>query len=364
MALLQYKCPNCGGALEYDSEASRVKCPYCDTEFPVEAFAALDAELNETVEDNIVFTSATTDGYSASEMNGMVSYLCESCGAEIVTEATTSASSCPYCDNPVVMMGNLSGDLKPELILPFKLNKEAAMAGFKNHLTGKKLLPKAFVETNHLQEVKGMYVPFWLYDSTADASIKYSATISHSYVEGDYDVEDTEHYSVFRSGRLSFENVPVDGSKKLPNDLTESLEPFDFSQAVPFQTAYMAGFYADKYDVTSDECVKRAGERMTNSTEDEFRKTVMGYDSVSADATHINVKSGRAKYVLLPVWILTTKWNDAIYTFAMNGQTGKFIGNLPCDKKLKNKIFWKTFAISAAIALAIRFIIAIPWYIF
>lgn len=145
---------------------------------------------------------------------------------------------------------------------------------------------------------------------------------------------------------------------------TESLEPFDFSQAVPFQTAYMAGFYADKYDVTSDECVKRAGERMTNSTEDEFRKTVMGYDSVSADATHINVKSGRAKYVLLPVWILATKWNDAIYTFAMNGQTGKFIGNLPCDKKLKNKIFWKTFAIFAAIVLAIRFIIAIPWYIF
>ena len=350
---IQYKCPKCGGALEFEAGAQNVKCPYCDTEFPIEIFAELDKELSEQAEDNVNFETSTTEGYSESEASGMVSYLCESCGAEIVTDATTSATSCPYCDNPIVMQGNLKGHLKPELIIPFKLDKAKAMDAFSKHLSGKKLLPRSFVSNNHLEEVKGIYVPFWLYDSDADASIAYQAIRENNFSDSDYDVNVKEYFSVFRAGDISFENVPVDGSKKLENNLTESVEPYDFSEAVPFASAYMAGYYADKYDVTSEACSERAGQRMVNSTAEEFKKTVTGYTSVNVSSSHINIKRGTAKYVLLPMWLLTTKWNDTVYTFAMNGQTGKFVGNLPCDNSLKKKYFFKTFLSVACIAFLV-----------
>ena len=360
---IEYKCPKCGGTLSFDSNVQNVKCAYCSTEFPIETFQSLDEELNGQVEDNINFENETAEEYSENEIEGMLSYVCESCGAEVVTAATTAATSCPYCDNRIILQGNLKGDLKPELVIPFKYDKQAAMDGFAKHMEGKKLLPAAFMANNHLEEIKGVYVPFWFYDSTADASIRYDATAEHTYEDGDYEVKVQEHYSVFRAGEISFENVPVDGSKKLPNDLTESVEPYDLSEAVPFSTAYLAGFYADKYDVTEDECSARAGDRMKNSTAKEFMSTVTGYTWVTTKESHINIKSGKAKYALLPVWLLTTTWNDEKYTFAMNGQTGKFVGNLPCDKSLKTGFFFKTFGKWAGIVAAVWFLFAFVIYV-
>ena len=56
----------------------------------------------------------------------------------------------------------------------------------------------------------------------------------------------------------------------MPDDLMESLEPFYFKDAVDFQTAYLSGYLADKYDVAEEECVDRANLRIKQSTEQEF----------------------------------------------------------------------------------------------
>ena len=112
----------------------------------------------------------------------------------------------------------------------------------------------------------------------------------------------------------------------------ESIEPFDFSEAVDFQTAYLAGYLADKYDVTAEESIERANERIRRSTEQVFADTVEGlYATVVPEQVSIQLKNGKAKYALYPVWLLTTKWRGKQYLFAMNGQTGKFVGDLPAD---------------------------------
>ena len=125
----------------------------------------------------------------------------------------------------------------------------------------------------------------------------------------------------------------------------ESIEPFDFKEAVDFQTAYLAGYFADKYDVTAEECEGRANERIRHSTEDAFRDTVRGYSSVVP------------KYALYPVWILQTKWKGDNYIFAMNGQTGKFVGNLPTDKSAFARWFLGTTGIVGVIAYIILYLI-------
>ena len=351
-ALLEYKCPCCGGAIAFDSSVQKMKCPYCDTEFEMDALRAQDEALRqeqEQTEDMSWDTSAGSD-WQPGEMEGMRVYTCRSCGGEIVGDENTGATACPYCGNPVVMSGAFAGALRPDLVIPFKLDKEAAKKAFAKHLQGKRLLPKAFKDQNHIDEIKGIYVPFWLFNAEADADLRYRATRVHTWSDSNYNYTETQYFSVVRSGSLAFDNVPVDGSTKMADDLMESIEPFDLRDAVDFQTAYLAGYLADKYDVTAEESIDRANQRIRESTEDAFRGTVNGYATVLPERSNLRLKNGKAKYALYPVWLLNTTWQNQKFTFAMNGQTGKFVGNLPMDKGAFRRWFWGvTAAVTAAV---------------
>ncbi len=348
--LQEYKCPCCGGAIAFDSTLQKMKCPYCDTEFEMEALQGYDAALKGERADDMHWDTAAGSEWSADEAKGLRSYICKSCGGEIVGDATTAATSCPFCGNPVVMMEQLAGALKPDLVIPFKLDKKAAKAGLERHVSGKRLLPKVFRDQNHIDEIKGVYVPVWLFDTEADAEVRYRATTVRTWSDPDYDYTETSHFLVQRGGSIGFEHVPVDGSEKMPDALMESIEPYDFSGAVDFQTAYLAGYLADKYDVTAEQSVSRANERVKRSTEQAFERTVQGYESVVTESSSIQLRGGRARYALYPVWLLNTTWNGNRYTFAMNGQTGRFVGDLPVDKAAARRWrFWLTVGCGAAI---------------
>ena len=330
--LQEYKCPCCGGAIAFDSTIQKMKCPYCDTEFEMDVLKGYDAELQDEEADNMDWETTAGGEWEEGETDGLRTYVCKSCGGEIVGDANTAATSCPFCDNPIVMMGQFSGTLKPDLVIPFKLNKKAAKEGLVKHLTGKRLLPKIFKDQNHIDEIKGVYVPFWLFDTDVDAKVRYKATKVRTWSDSNYNYTKTSYFMVHRGGSIGFEDVPVDGSTKMADDLMESIEPFNCAEAVDFQTAYLAGYLADKYDVTAEESIDRANERVKKSTEQAFAETVIGYETVTAENTSVQFHGGKARYALYPVWLLNTTWTGNRYTFAMNGQTGKFVGDLPVDK--------------------------------
>ncbi len=359
-AILEYKCPCCGGVIEYDSTSQQMKCPYCDTVFDEETLRGYDDVLKQDKEDDMVWETAAGSEWQEGETEGMAVYTCQSCGGEIVADSVTGATKCPYCDNPVIMTKQFAGDLRPDYVIPFKLDKKAAKAALRKHFEGKRLLPKVFKDENHIDEIKGIYVPFWLFDADADANIRYKATRVRVWSDSDYDYTETSHYAVHRAGNIGFERVPVDGSTRMEDDLMESIEPFDFSEAVDFQTAYLSGFLADRYDVTAEESIDRANERVKRSTEMAFAATVEGYNSVTPEHSSIHLSNGSAKYALYPVWLLNTSWNGEKYTFAMNGQTGKFVGNLPVDKAA----YWKWLGGVTGIASVVGFIVLyILWMI-
>ncbi len=351
MSVLQeYKCPCCNGAIEFDSNSQKMKCPYCSSEFEMETLAAYDAELSNQPEENMTWETAPGSQWSEGETDNMRIYCCNTCGGEIVADETTGATHCPFCGNPVVMMGQFAGDLKPDLVIPFKLDKKDAIAALNNYYKGKKLLPKVFKDQNHIKEVKGLYVPVWLFDTDADAHVRYKATRTRVWSDSQYNYTETSHYSVTRAGGIGFENVPVDGSTKMDDTLMESIEPFHIADAVNFQTAYLSGYLADKYDVDSEASIARANERIRKSTEDAFAETVRGYDSVMAVNSNICLNNGCAKYALYPVWILNTQWNGKKFTFALNGQTGKVAGDLPMDKgAFRRWLFGMTAGVTAAV---------------
>ena len=337
-----YKCPACTGPLRFDSATGKLQCDFCGSSYEVAEIEKLYAEKDaqaagafrqaeEQAAADGEWTAASGSDWGADAEKLRV-YSCPSCGAELICDETTSATSCPYCGNNTIVPGQFSGALKPDYVLPFKLDKAAAVAALKKHYGGKKLLPKAFSNENHIEEVKGVYVPFWLYDAEADARGSYEGLTTESHREGDYNVTTTQHYDVRREGTAVFTRVPVDGSSKMPNAHMDAIEPFDYSELKPFSTAYLPGFLADRYDEDSNACAERARTRMLNSTAQALHETTHGYSEVNTLHEDINLSKLKAHYALLPVWMLHTRWKDNDFLFAMNGQTGRLIGDLPVDK--------------------------------
>lgn len=332
--ILEYECPCCGGKVEFDSSIQKMKCPYCDSEFDMEAMRAHDEALEQeqTAPEDEAW-ELEQQQFLDEEKEGLTVYRCKSCGGEIVTDRTTAATHCPYCGAPVIMVGNLSDDLKPDGIIPFQLDKKAAIAALKQHMTGKKLLDKRFASDSHLEEIKGVYIPFWLFDAEASGQARFRATRVRSWETPRERCTETSYFDVSRAGKMSFRQIPVDGSEKAPDDLMESVEPFDYSAVVPFQTGYLSGYMADRYDVHSDKCRQRAHERAKRSVEHALRGTVSGYNTVQTELCSVHLEHPGAKYVLCPVWLLTSSFEGQTYLFAVNGQTGKIAGNMPLNKK-------------------------------
>lgn len=356
----QYKCPCCGGAINFDTSVQKMKCPYCDTEFEMDVMASYENEKASDQNDDMEWDTSGMKEWQEGEEEGIRIYVCKSCGGEIVADENTAATSCPYCDNPIVLKSNVTGMLKPDYIIPFKYDKKAAKERFKMHLKDKKFLPKVFKTENHMDEIKGLYVPYWLFDSKAQAKIRYRATRNHFFSDSNYDYHEIKHYAVVRGGDIAFEHVPVDGASKLDDTLMESLEPFDFKDAVPFANGYLAGYMADKYDVDEGASRGRANERIRNSTADFFRNTVKGYDTVEYEGGNIQLQGGKASYAMYPAWIMTTTWQGKQYLFAMNGQTGKFVGDLPMDKSVAAKTFLK---VGGSVAVLVFAALTGMWFI-
>ena len=124
--VMEYKCPACGGAMEFDSKTQQLKCPYCDTQISVEEWERQNAKDQGTAQ----WTSTGNETWSQEETQDMKVYVCQSCGGEIIAEQTTGASSCPFCGNKIVVKGQFAGDLKPDRIIPFKLDKKAAKESY------------------------------------------------------------------------------------------------------------------------------------------------------------------------------------------------------------------------------------------
>lgn len=248
--------------------------------------------------------------------------------------------------------------LKPDYIIPFKKTKEEAIAALKAFYQGKRLLPAAFTRDNRIQEIQGLYVPFWLFDSSADAWASFEATQVRQRETTTERITEIDYYDCKRSGSADFAKIPADGSTKMDDTFMESIEPFDYSELQPFSAAYLTGYLSDKYDVDADANAGRIDERVTASMVEALQATVDGYDSCDVRESAVTKRGGSVAYAMVPVWILTTKYDGTPYTFMMNGQTGKFVGSLPIDQKKLQLYTALSFIITFLVLFGIIFHVA------
>ncbi len=325
MDAVQYKCPNCGGGLLFDADKQDFKCEYCDSVFKEEDFFDKDENLNvETVE------SETSD----ENFENAVLYVCPSCGAEIVTDETTAATTCYYCSNPVVLSGKLSGELKPDMIVPFKIDKKGAIDKFKEMCGKKKFLPKNFISESRLEEIKGVYFPYWYIDCETNGSMNAKSRHIRSWIVGDIKYTETTVKGHFRQGEMQIRNMPEAALKSKDKDIMRYVCPFDSRDLVPFSMSYLSGYFAERRNIDYKEIENDVDSKIKIFSTDKLKSSINEVN-VSVTDSLINIGEKRWRYNLLPVWVLSYKHKDKNYIYALNGQTGKVYGELPvCNKKL------------------------------
>lgn len=345
--VMEYLCPCCGAGLRFSGTEQELTCEYCDNHFEIDAVKA----FNETQEaDAFQWEEQTFQSWSETESECLQTFICQSCGGELTTDEHTAATFCPYCDSPTILPGRVSGSIRPDGVLPFQKTKADAQQAFAQLCKKKPLLPKDFCTQNRIEKISGIYIPFWLYDCSGTYNGQYKATRVSHWSDSRYHYTKTDHYLLKRQASAEFSGIPMDGSSKTNDTIMESIEPFDLSKIVDFQTAYLSGYFADKYDVSSTSGQARIEQRVGDTLQDIVSRTFAGYSSVIPTDKNLQVSHGTAKYVLLPVWMLHTKYQGKSYLFAMNGQTGKMTGTFPiCPRR---SLSWFAGICAAVTALA------------
>jgi len=342
---LDNKCPSCGASITFNIEKQLWHCEYCDSEFNLD-------DLNKRTSN-----ASTIENNKVRETIDVNEFTCKNCGAKVITDELNVSTFCVYCGNVAILQNKLTGIYAPDYIIPFKNTKNEIIESFKNLQKGRPLMPKLFNDPKNIEKITGIYIPFWLFDvNVSGNAIFYGEKIS-SWTSGDYRYTKTDTYELERNADISFLKVPVDAASRFPNDLMQSIEPFDYEKLVKYNHAYLAGFLAEKYDVDENMSKENAITRSVNSTIDEMKSTCPFYSGVRLKNESLNKCLKNSDYVFLPVWLLNVNYNNKTYTFAMNGQSGEMVGNIPIHKG-KAILMW------ISVFLVSFLVLSIGWWLF
>ncbi|KXZ17875.1 hypothetical protein AXI59_01085 [Bacillus nakamurai] len=332
--IISYKCPNCGDDMVFDSTSGKLTCHSCGRQDQIES---LPKEY-------------ITTRFSEHEAN---EYRCENCGAVLMTEAETTATTCGFCGGAAVLADRLSGNLAPTMVIPFTISKDEAMSAFKKWCRNGRLTPKGFMSADRVKNITGMYVPFWMFDLNSKVQVNAVCTRVHHYDDGEYRVTETEYFNAFRDINLDYLKIPVDASEKMNDELMDKLEPYSYSGLKEFNTAYLAGYIAEKYNYTDDDLLPRAKDKISHYIDSYVRSTFSGYTTVDITDEDIDTNKMNSFYVLLPVWMVSYDYERTEHIFAMNGQTGKVVGKPPISS---GKVAAWFGGIAAGTFLALRLV--------
>lgn len=346
MDALDNKCPACGAKIAFNPVNQMWDCEYCASKFTLEDMQKYNNASNQEA-------NTVDQLMPESSLNNVDVYRCKNCGAEIMADPNTTSTFCVYCGSTAILKDRINQGRAPNYIIPFKNVKEDAIAGFKKLTKWRILAPKCFKDSKNIKKITGVYIPFWAYDLEANGEVEFEASDIKTWSDSKYRYRKVDRYSIRKSGHFDFNKVLADASSRFPNDLMDSLEPFNFNDLTAYNHAYLSGFLAEKYDVDEVEGLKRVSGR-TNATAVELMQQTVGHQTSKVTNNGIRVSARYTHYIMLPVWMVNIKYNNKNYTFAMNGQTGKMIGNIPIG--IKETIIWSLIFFVILFILGIIFV--------
>ncbi|PHV71943.1 DNA helicase PriA [Sporanaerobium hydrogeniformans] len=321
-----YKCLSCKAGLEFDPASQKWKCHYCFSSFEKAELDAVYGKEEEKQEETL------------KESKVLDSYFCSNCGAELIADETTAATFCVYCKSPSIIKRRFEGEFKPRYVIPFKLTYEQAKEIYQSWMKKHVLAPTHFKRKEEVDKITGIYVPFWLFNSQVKGNIVGEGTKIRTWYQGDYQYTQTKYYEVEREGYSEYEKVPIDGSQKLEDALMEKIEPYEYKDLKDFNSAYISGFMAERYDVDSQKAQSSMENRVKQYMSSRLEATITEYNTFIPHSTNYEVKKRESSYAMMPLYILVNEYKGKMHEFVINGQTGKVAGNTPIS--FKNQLLY------------------------
>ena len=321
----KYTCKKCEAELFWDSESQQLKCEYCGQLYDPE-------EFNDTNEQAgcVVKNENTTDD---SQGFALLKYICDGCGAEVITAAGTLATTCVHCGRALSMNKKLEGIFKPDYVIPFAIAKPKAIELYKQYIKGF-CIPKEFSEEAQVEKIKGLYVPFWLHSFRDDSTAEFQCEKEIVSRRNDDKVVTHQKYQVNMAATTLFDKLPTDALTKMDDKIMDALEPFNYQRIEEFHPGYMAGYYAEEYNEDVVETFPRARKRAVEAIKVLMKDSInKKYDTIYMTKFNDAIITHSADYAMLPIWLLTVTYQNKQYIFAVNGVTGKVAGRVPLDVK-------------------------------
>jgi DNA-directed RNA polymerase subunit RPC12/RpoP len=337
-----FRCPRCAGIISYDAGDQELVCPYCGYKQPV------GARVVGLAADRFEFTLETLGESERGWGIARQSIQCASCNAVFTSSEGELSTTCPFCgSNRVSTQAAMHDTIRPGYLIPFSVERETCRTSVRDWLGRGWMHPPELRQVGAVAEFTGIYVPFWIFDADIDAH--WRAEVGHEHTERHYSngkwVTHTEIRWRWESGdvHLPQHNLVVSGSSKLKADLVERLYPYDLTHLTSYDTAYLAGWHAQAYDIPLKPAWEVGKRRMREHAKDAC------YDAIHS--SHVrnfgmsaDLNQERWRYVLLPVYSAAYTFQGEPYRVLVNGQTGAIAGRKP--------VSWQRVWLAIAAALA------------
>ena len=329
-----FGCIECGADLKFSPNTTQLVCEYCGTKNDIPA-------SNEAIEE-LKFEEYLNNSSSEQDQFEINIIKCDVCGAESSLEPNITSSSCPYCATPLIISNAHSETIiQPKSLLPFKVDKKEAVDAFKTWINklwfAPDALKKAVLSFDHF---KGVYLPFWTYDSDTNTSytgqkgVHYYVSESYTTTENGKTVTRTRQVQKTRwhyaSGQIShaFDDVLVPATESLPQKQVTELEPWDLENLVPFDSKYLSGFISEKYQVNLENGFYKARDIMDTSITSLINRDIGG-DVQRIHSRNTQYSEVTFKHILLPAYVSAYKFKNKLYRFLVNARTAEVQGERP-----------------------------------
>jgi len=351
-------CKNCSGILNFDPVKNALVCKSCGSTFAAEEVSDNSEELLSDIH-TLRKSSPAATYYEANI------YVCNHCGAEVIVHSAESSTFCVYCGNPAIVFSRISKQVRPDGLIPFKIQKEQAIANVKEQFGAASYIPNELKDLKP-DKVRGIYVPYWI----VNGSFHDAAVTESSIMVSNGRRSHKEYVRYGLAGSAEARRVMVDASRRLDNELAYRLEPFLLEDIVDFDPDYLAGFYSNVSDISLKELRQAAAARCDITFREKTKIEVPPKEYRVLQSSPCFDIADDPIYVLFPVWCFTYIYDSVPHTILVNGQTGKVVGAVPVDrKKIITRIALWTASISLVmIAVTLFFIFSIilapiPFYV-
>jgi hypothetical protein len=329
----RFKCDGCGAEMKFDATLGKLKCDFCGAakEVPAGEGAVVEHDLFEGL-------AAAPRGLGAAATR---TSKCQECGANVAFPDGTTATRCTFCGSSNVLeQSENARALRPESLLPFAVDKKRANQSFASWMGKLWFRPGDLKQLAKVQELAGVYVPFWTFDAHVDSrwnadagyhyyvSEEYTATENGQTVTRTRQVQRTRWEPAWGQRADDYDDVLVCASRGLPKELAQKNVHFDTHQLVPYSPGFLAGWRAEEYAVELDEGFGQAQAIMEAEQRKRCSRDVPGDTQRNLQVAN-TFSAVTFKHVLLPVWIAAYRYQSKVYRFLVNGQTGEVVGKAP-----------------------------------